>query len=216
MDRRVEVARRHALALTCLSVHLGASWQDDDEARKAEALMKKVEALLQAKMYEEARAGWNYVVAKYPNTPSAEKARYLAGGNCVVDCVQIVDSGPSENRIDVHILGDSYRYLNADQRSFHGTAKGIAVQLTSGGALREYQRYFNHWRVQLASQEQGTSTDSKKFDTALAVKTGDGGGGYSVDGAKARAVAGHLTNNDGVWLVLVRMGAAWTPAAAGS
>jgi hypothetical protein len=178
----------------------------DDDSRKAERLVKQAEALVENKQYEEARAIFIAVAQKWPATEAGKVAAYKGGDNCVLDVKKIIDNGPSEHRIDVHVMADSSRYTNADQRSWFGQAQGFGVQLTSGGMLREYQRYFNFWRVNLASKEQGTSTDSKKFDTALGVKTGDGGGGYSIDGAKMAAVSQRLPSNDALYLVLVRMG----------
>ena len=178
----------------------------DEDAKKAERLVKQAEALAEAKSFEEARAIYQAVAAKWPSTEAGKVAAYRGGDNCIVAIAQIVNNGPSENRIDVHIMGDSFRYTNADQRSFFGQAQGFAIQLTSGGSLREYQKYFNYWRVNLASKEQGTSTDSKKIDTALGVKTGDGGGGYSVDGKKVAEISRRLPHNEGLYLVLVRMG----------
>jgi len=175
-----------------------------DDEKKADGLMKKAEALIEAKDFELARGVYEVVAKKYPSTKAAKLASHRAGDNAVLDCRIIVQNGPSENRIDVHVMGDSFRYTNAEQRSFFGISKGVFTQLVGGDCLREYQNYFNGWRVLLASKEQGTSSDTKTFDTALGVRSN--GGGYSVDGRKSAEVRTRLACDDGQWLVLVRMG----------
>ncbi len=186
---------------------LGASpQQEKDEEKLAEAMLRRADALIEAKEFEQARVTFWYIAKKWPNTKTAEIANYRGGENCVIDVRKVHDTGPSENRIDVHIMADSFGYTNADQRTWLTVSKGFSIQLTDWGMFREYKNYFNCWRVSLASKEKGTSTETKKFDTALGGSTSDAGGGYWLDDTKAAAVAAKIPSNDGVWLVLIRMG----------
>jgi hypothetical protein len=71
-------------------------------------------------------------------------------------------------------------------------------------AFKEYKPYFNYWRLYLASKESGTSTEAKKFDTALGGRVD--GGRYGLDAIKSQQVFDHMPIKDGYTVIIFRHG----------
>ena len=121
--------------------------------------------------------------------------------------VDIERNGPSENRVDVVVLGDGYRL--DQQNQFEDIARQVPKLFSHDPALGEYARYFDFVRVNLVSKDEGISGFGRKFDTALGGHvTGDvkGDGQCAVDHAKVRRVLEQVEPNDALAIVFVNKG----------
>lgn len=76
----------------------------------------------------------------------------------------IVDQGPSENRIDLTIVGDGY--TEAEKQRFFEDAKRLTDDMFVGQTFASYLPLFNVHAVFVPSKESGLS-DLKRKDTAL-------------------------------------------------
>ncbi|MEU4348508.1 M64 family metallopeptidase [Streptomyces sp. NPDC023838] len=78
------------------------------------------------------------------------------------DVSEIVDNGPSADRLDVVIVGDGY---TVDQLAkFHADAKEKWGEVTGVEPYTTYQNLFNVWTVDAVSAQSGVSGDPAKGD----------------------------------------------------
>ncbi|MFI6319850.1 M64 family metallopeptidase [Nonomuraea sp. NPDC050556] len=104
------------------------------------------------------------------------KVRSLAAAPSRLKPVEI--NGPSENRIDLVILGDGF---TADQQTDFATETDRAVAaITEREPYKTYRKLFNIWRIEIDSPESGVSGDPTadvKKNTPLGAAFFCGGGG---------------------------------------
>ncbi|MGW0885301.1 M64 family metallopeptidase [Streptomyces sp. NPDC002671] len=116
--------------------------------------------------HQEAGSGYTWV-------PSAHKARTaapLSAAETRADGVvtEVVDNGPTADRLDVVIVGDGYTAAELDQ--FHADAKEKWAEVTAVEPYTTYQNLFNVWTVDAVSNDSGVSGDPGRDvvkDTAL-------------------------------------------------
>lgn len=65
----------------------------------------------------------------------------------------IINNGPPENRVDVAIVGDGYQL--SEMSKFHSDVQAFVQAMFAQDPYREYQRYFNVHRVDVASNQSG-------------------------------------------------------------
>ena len=78
-------------------------------------------------------------------------------------------SGPSENKVDLLILGDGY--TAAEMGKFEQTAKRLADYLFTVSPFKERANDFNVWGMAVATQESGISRPSTKTHHASSLGT---------------------------------------------
>ena len=113
-----------------------------------------------------------------PNNPLHSK--YMAGRKKLVvqqppdyNVVPIFYSGPTENRIDLVVLGDGYRVQDLGQ--YANDVNAVITGFFAQSPFNEYASYFNVYRVDVDSNEQGISNDPCYYpgvtrDTALRIR----------------------------------------------
>ncbi len=86
----------------------------------------------------------------------------------VFESTKIVDNGPSENRIDIVIVGDGYTASELDQ--YHDQVNLVVQAFFNEAPLQQYASFFNVHRVDVISNESGVDNDftlGVRKDTAL-------------------------------------------------
>jgi hypothetical protein len=73
--------------------------------------------------------------------------------NCFLGIEETHVGGPSENRIDVELMGDGY--LITQQDTFRKQAEDQLKEFWREPLYDEYESYFNVWRFDLASRDEG-------------------------------------------------------------
>jgi hypothetical protein len=113
-----------------------------------------------------------------PNNPLHSK--YMAGRKELVvqqppdyNVVTIINNGPTENRIDMVFLGDGYRVQDLGQ--YANDVNAVIAGFFAQSPFNEYASYFNVYRVDVDSNEQGISNDPCYYpgvtrDTALRMR----------------------------------------------
>ncbi len=144
-----------------------------DDATKAKALFDEAVAQQEKRDYLGARKKFKRLLAEYPGADPAlvEEAEERSEDNCFLGIQEIHEGGPSANRIDVELMGDGY--LLEQQDKFRKNAEDQLKEFWREPLYDEYQSYFNVWRFDLASKEEGVD------------EVGPGGGGPGADDPKA-------------------------------
>ncbi len=129
----------------------------------------------------------------------------LGPQNAVPPPTCVLDNGPSDNRIDVVILGDGY--TKKDQRAFDKLAEDVPDILAREEPLKEYASYFNFHKVNLISAEEGVDGFGRTYDTALDARTMDTTEGHvTVDIERVREIVQGVERADDLALVYVPKG----------
>ncbi|BAU87829.1 hypothetical protein SLA_6963 [Streptomyces laurentii] len=84
------------------------------------------------------------------------------------EVAQIIDNGPTADRLDVVIVGDGY--TASEQAQFHLDARRKWAEVTAVEPYTAYQNLFNVWTVDAVSHDSGVSGDPGPdivMDTAL-------------------------------------------------
>jgi hypothetical protein len=101
-----------------------------------------------------ARNAFRKFIKKYPNHPLVPEAEARSGKNAYLGTTLIFQSGPSERRIDVAVMGDGFTISPGDQGKQEQWAKLCIKVLFNEDGFDEYRNYFNIWFVRLASFEE--------------------------------------------------------------
>lgn len=114
------------------------------------------------------------------------------------DCVTIIDNGPSENRIDIVVMGDGY--TESELANFHNHSNNILSGYFAQQPLASYINFFNVHRVDVISNESGVDEPDYGIyrDTALDMTYNCGGTPrlLCIDTTKAWSVASAAPDAD--------------------
>ncbi len=105
--------------------------------------------------FEEARVLFQKFLKAYPgaNEDMLREAEDRSGENCLAGIELMHDAGPSARRIDVELMGDGY--IKAKFKSFWKDAPNQMKEFWAETLYDEYENYFNVWRFDLISKEEG-------------------------------------------------------------
>src|SRR6185503_8441190 len=112
-----------------------------DPATEAQELFEQAEARASAGRYEEARAAYKKIVAKYPGTPQVEEATLRSQPSAFLGWGDVVRNGPSKNRVDVVLMGDGYEMEHL--AAFDKLSEDVPPLFARQATFREYYSYFN-------------------------------------------------------------------------
>ncbi len=176
-----------------------------DPAADAAAAFEKAEARVRAGKFEEARAEYKRIVAKYPGTPAAKEAETRCAPSAFLGWSDVVRSGPSKNRVDVVLMGDGYE-IN-QMNAFDDLSKDIPPLYARQSTFREYYSYFNFIRAELLSAESGVDGFGREYDTALNGHTLNTFAGHvGIDRDLVMKVMAKIPDTDGMAIVFVKNG----------
>ena len=189
-----------AAAPVLLSLAIPLPAQDEEKAREA---FERAESLIGKGRYESGHKAYRFIADKYPNTSAGRAARERSRETAYLGWSYIEQNGPSDNRLDVVIMGDSFRLR--EQGRFDAWAKDIPKLFAKRTVLGEYRDYHNFVSAHLISKEGDVSGYGREYETALGAKImGNNAPWVVVDRARVHAVLGQMPVQDGFALVLVK------------
>jgi hypothetical protein len=194
-----------ALALSTAFVAAAAApaRQAPPAGGEAEALLARAEALAADGRYAEARRAYRELAEDWPLTASGRTAARRARPNAYLGSAELARSGPSENRVDVVVMGDGFTLEHL--REFDRLAATVPERLERLEVMREYAAYFNWRRADVVSAEDGIDGFGRTYDTALgAYVAGEVQGQVAIDRARVDEVLAELAAHDGLALVIVK------------
>lgn len=107
---------------------------------------------------------------RVPAAGKAKKAPQLSEAERAADgeVAELVDNGPTSDRLDIVVVGDGY--TAAEQDRFHADARAKWAEITAVEPYSTYRNLFNVWTVDAVSHDSGVSGDPTPAtvrDTAL-------------------------------------------------
>ena len=143
------------------------SWslRTDDES-KAQELLERAEAKAEKASYDQALSTYRKLLKSYPGTQAAKLAEERSKPNALLGWSDVLRSGPSDNRVDVVIMGDGYM-LSHLKSSFHSRSEDVPDAFEREPVLEEYFSYFNFIRAAVVSADDGIDGYGRESDTAL-------------------------------------------------
>jgi IgA peptidase M64 len=164
--------------------------------------MEKLYQFMDAGHYQEGRAIAESIVRRYPRTKAAELAKPYTLDNAFLRIAPIEVNGPASNRIDLSVMADGLEYENKVQERWEKEADLIFKTFFASELLKEYAKYFNLYRIHVASK---TSKLNKADGPVLTFfKSREDDGEILTDGFTARDIAALTGANDRLAIVQVR------------
>ena len=105
--------------------------------------------------YQAAQKLMRSLLDDHPNSIHKKALEQRSDDNAYLGFESLRQSGPSNKRIDVAIMGDGFTLDPDDQQLQSKWADLCLDVLFSEKAFGEYRNYFNYWFVRLASLEEG-------------------------------------------------------------
>jgi len=175
------------------------------DAEKAQAQLEKAELRYEQGKYKEAATLYERLARKYPDTDAGRLAAKRSQPSAYLGSKLIVDNGPSENRVDVALMGDGYTLDH--QEAFDKLAEDVPPFFERQATFREYFRYLNFRRFNLVSHDDNVDGFGREEDTALGGHTiGTIQGHVAVDTELVHQMLGEAPGHDGMAIVYVRVG----------
>lgn len=141
-----------------------------EQEAAARKLFAEGKALLEKNNYLGARRKFQELLKKYPNADEdiVREAEDRSGENCLVGIELQHEGGPPERRIDVELMGDGYVFEKFSR--FPGDALNQMKEFWAEPLYEEYAGYFNVWRFDLISAEDGVDELSMEEKMGLPPK----------------------------------------------
>jgi hypothetical protein len=174
--RRAAVVRLPLLLLALSApAAIGLSAQDDPAA-EAQALLRQAEDKVRDGRHADAVRLYQRIVEKYQGTPAAEVAARRALPSAYLGQADVLRNGPSENRVDIVIMGDGYEL--GKLKSYDKLVDDVPSVFERNEVFGEYLAYLNVLRADVVSEESGIDAYNREKRTAL--------GGAMSDGAQSQ------------------------------
>lgn len=169
----------------------------DDFARAEELACKGRHA--------DARNLYERIAKEYPGTSEAARATERAKPSALLGSCKLIDNGPSENRVDVVLLGDGYELDH--QKAFDKLAADVPPFFDRVEVFREYWSYFNFHRGVCLSAEAGVDGFGREYDTLFNAHTlGTDAGHVGIDAKRVHEILRDIPGSDGIAVVYVKLG----------
>jgi len=193
-----------------LSLPFATAVQDGGE--RADELLAKAEFALEKERYQDAVRLYQLIARKFPETEAGKLAARRTQPSCFLSSVPLVDHGPSENRVDVALMGDGYTLAHQDM--FDDLADDVPPLFEKQRTFREYYSYFNFRRFNLVSKDDNVDGYGREEDTALGGRVlGTIQGHVGIDPTLVRKMLDEVQPHDGLAIVFVRAGILGTAGA---
>lgn len=172
------------------------------EEKRAETELQKAMELAAKGRYRAAHAAYVRIAKKYADTGPGSIAAKRAEDTAFLGWCYLEKSGPSENRVDVVLMGDAYTLDQQDR--FDKIAASVPKLFRNDKLLGEYYDYFNFIRVNLSSKDGDVDGYGREYDTALdAAIMGRNAPWVEVSSKHVREALDELPEHDGRVLVFV-------------
>lgn len=201
---------RIALAAPCLlALAAGLPAQEPDESAEREAEAEErlgdAEAAAARGEYWVAVQKYMNLARLYPETRAGRVGDQRRQPNAFLGWSDMVRNGPSENRVDVVLLGDGYMLNKQDE--FDRMVEIVPELFKRNEVFGEYFPYLNFIRANLRSAENGVGGYGRKVDTALQGRaSGSAQGHVTVDRGLAQKHLEEVSGHDGLALCFVKAG----------
>lgn len=181
---------------------------EDERYERTDSIFQKAHWLQTKGFFEMARGMFRKVARLDPETDIGRESSEKVADNTYLLRQPIVETGPTENRVDVVILGDGYQLDDRHQGSFRRACDQLVDYLLEREVIAEYASYFNFHRVHTSSRESGVDNHTQDFSTALGGKwSGASQGQVTVDhGLVRRMLARHEVPWDNAMVMVKRGG----------
>ena len=178
---------------------------EDDPEAEARELLERAEGKAKKGSYDQARSGYEKILRKYPNTDAGRIAEKRVTPNALLGWTDLLRDGPSENRVDVVIMGDGYT-LGSLKKSFHSRADEMLEAFDREEVLREYGPYFNFLRASVVSADDGVDGYGRDYDTALDghITSATAERYSAVESKRVMEYLAQLPAHDGVAIAIIR------------
>lgn len=174
----------------------------EDEARAA---LEKAEDASRAGKFSEAKAAYERLAKKLPETEAGKIAARRATTSAYLGWDWVVEHGPSSNRVDVVLMGDGYELDH--MKAFTKLAADIPPLFERQATFREYWNYLNFLRCDLLSADSGVDGFGREYDTALNASTGQTYAGHVViDRMRVAAMFAEMPEHDSLAICFVKNG----------
>src|SRR5688572_17808142 len=175
---------------------------NEEEAKKllldAEEQAKRGRFALSSQRYRE-------LAKKWPQTEAGRIASERARPSAFLGCADVLRHGPSENRVDVVLLGDGYTLDH--QETFETLAGDVPAAFEAQPEYAEYWQYFNFVRAILVSKDDGVDEYGREYDTVLGGRrSGAIQGQVTVDHQQVMTMLNEVPGHDGLAVVFVKLG----------
>lgn len=175
------------------------------ELGDAERAVRWAEDLVRRGAFDEAAREYRSIARSYPNEPEGALAARRSAKNALLGWNELVDHGPSANRVDVIITGDGYTLKHQD--ALAKLAADIPPLFERQDVFREYWSYLNFHVAHVVSADDGIDGYGREADTALGGFTRNTDAGHvGVDGKLVWQVLSELPANDRLAVVFVKQG----------
>ena len=185
-----------------------ASSTDDsvrDDESIAQELLERAEAYAHAGRYPSAARTYANVAKEYPHTLAGRIGALRSRASAFLGSVLIVDNGPSNNRVDIAVMGDGYTLEH--QRAFDKLADDVPAFFDHQATFREYMSYLNFRRYNVVSEDDNVDGFGRLENTALGGQTlGTILGHVGVEPNLVRDILDQGPEHDGLAIVYVRTG----------
>ena len=196
---------RALVVVAALAAAVSPLVTDDPEAEAAE-LLEKAEEQVSKGQHKQAVGTYKKIVKKYADTAAGSIAARRNLPSAYLGKTDVLRHGPSENRVDVVLMGDGYEV--GDLKGYGKIVADVPDVFERDRVYGEYFEYLNIIRADVVSEEDGIDAFGREFKTALGgAMSGGEQGQVTVDrGAVRKILREELPEADGFAITLVRKG----------
>lgn len=182
-----------------------AALEPRDAEQDASQALEEAETLARKGRYDQAHRAYAKLAEQYPSTEAGRVAQRRSQPSAYLGWDFLVENGPSENRIDIVVMGDGFQL--GEQNAFDDIAGDLPREFERDGVFREYYSYLNFVRANLASADNGVDGFGREYDTALNGHTiGTIQGHVAVDTELVYERLDELPQHDRLAVVFVKLG----------
>lgn len=183
----------------------GASVPRSTVADDPADLLLKAEAEAAKGRYKDAVRTYEKLAKDHAGTPEGAIGRRRSRPSAYLGFSDVVRHGPSNNRVDIVLMGEGYQLGEQDQ--FAKLADDIPPVFARQKTLREYYPYFNFLRAALVSADNGVDGFGREYDTALGGKTLSTIAGHvGIERSEVMAMLDEMPEHDNQVIVFVKLG----------
>ncbi len=192
-----------ALAASSQEPVPGSSPSAEELARKE---LVRIEELYAKGQYVKAKRAYEKLAEEFPETEAGQLAALRSQPSGLLGFHDILRHGPSDNRVDVVIMGDGYDL--EDLNSFEDLAKDVPSMFEHDRVYGEYFKYFNFIAATVFSEEEGLDGYGREAKTALGAHLipGPKADHVWVDVSLVRSMLEQVGEHDGYAIVFVPHG----------
>ncbi|MCZ6598277.1 MAG: M64 family metallo-endopeptidase, partial [Planctomycetota bacterium] len=178
----------------------------EDAEEEAAALLEKGEEQVGKGQHKQAVSTYGKLAKRFPDTEAAAIARRRMQPNAYLGFADVMRTGPSENRVDIVLMGDGYVLKRMGM--YDDIAGDVPRIFERNRTFKEYVSYLNILRANVVSEEDGIDGFGREYSTALGGKISAGtiGSQVTVDRELARAMLAEMPQQDDMAIVLVKKG----------